>query len=193
MDVRIRLLAAASLLLVWVALPTLAQDNPLDATLACQELIPAGDSFSFELDHPEIFFDNPLDQQVIRGDQVVVTVNVENIMLDGANHWHLWVDGQLRGMVYQPTVIIALEPGTHQLCAALSDTLHGPVGRAVGVTVQVEALPPGAPTATPFVSSDVGTLIQEPALGPVQIILLVGGGLLAALAGWWVGARLSKK
>ncbi|MCB9451212.1 MAG: hypothetical protein H6672_07215 [Anaerolineaceae bacterium] len=179
-------------LLALLVFPAIAQTTPApDPVQACQQLIPEGAPGLLELDPPMVNIVAPTSGEVIQGDQVAVTVETENFVLSSENHWHVWVDGQLQGMIYQPAAVLNLEPGTHQICVALSNAAHGTVSKATGIEIVVEPAAPGAPT--PTVPAVVGEIINEPLVDMGQIVLLVVGGVLAGIGGWWVGQRLGKR
>lgn len=188
----LRTILAALYILVSTALPARAQATPQpDPAQACRQFIPEGQASLLELDPPYIEIVAPTNNAVVQGDQIAITIDWQNFVLGGENHWHVWVDGQLLGMIYESATLLNLQPGTHQICAALADSLHGTVGKATGIQIVVEALAPGAPT--PTVPAVVGEIVTEPLFGVTQIVLLIGGGLLAALVGWWAGQKLARR
>ena len=66
-------------------------------------------------------------------------VETENIVLaDGQGHWHLYVDGALRGMFAVPEAEVMLADGEHQLMATLSDGTHCEYPGKAMVTVHAE-------------------------------------------------------
>lgn len=188
----LRMTFAALYILVSTASPVLAQATPQpDPVQACRQFIPEGQASLLELDPPVIEIVAPENNAVVQGDQIAITIDWQNFVLDGEKHWHVWVDGQLLGMIYEPATLLDLQPGTHQICAALADSLHGTVGKATGIQIVVEALAPGA--STPTIPAVVGEIVNEPLFDVTQIILLIGGGLLAVLAGWWAGQKLARR
>jgi hypothetical protein len=62
------------------------------------------------------------------GEDVPVEVEVANFNLDdGGNHWHIYVDGELAGMVVGGDlvqVLSGLEPGEHEISVYLSNGNH---------------------------------------------------------------------
>lgn len=75
------------------------------------------------------------------GSDVVVEIETDNFDLgtDG-NHWHIFVDGQSRGMITgvdYDEVIRGLEPGVHQLGAYLSNGAHEELAEGAMITITV--------------------------------------------------------
>lgn len=155
--------------------------------LAADRPMPTGD------DAPSVQIVQPA-EAVVYGSAVTITIETQNFdVTSDARHWHLWVNGQLQGMVYQPTAIIDLEPGTYQICASLGNADHADLGMPAGITLRVERAAAGTPTPTLPVAREQAVVQPEPGLGPGQIALVIGLGLLAAVGGWWMGSRLPKK
>jgi hypothetical protein len=183
----------ALLLALWMiagTLPLAAQD---DALLdECVRLLPTNRPIPDGADAPSLRFVAPTSSQVI-GTAVLLTIETRNfdIPTEG-RHWHLWVNGQLQGMVYQPDAIIDLEPGEYVICASLGNTDHADIGMPAGLRLTVQAAAPGAAPTLP-VSREAAVVQAEPALGVGQIVLLVVGALAAAFGGWWMGARMGKR
>jgi hypothetical protein len=96
-------------------------------------------------------------------------------------------------MLYQASGVLDLAPGTYQLCASVGDANHMDIGMPDGITITVQQPAAGTPVPTLTVSRESAPIIPEPGVSPVQIILIVGVGLLAAVGGWWLGARLPKR
>lgn len=194
----LRVVIFTVLLCLCVVLPTTAQSTPTPSAASviedCARLLPPDRPLFSGTDAPTVRIVQPA-ESVIYGSAVTVTIVTNNFDVNAeGRHWHLWVDGQLQGMVYQPTAIIDLAPGQHSLCASLGNTDHADIGMPDGVIITVEAAQAGTPTATLAVERDAARV--QPEAGspePAQIALLVGGGLLAAVAGWWFGTRLSKR
>ncbi len=87
---------------------------------------------------------------MIQGSEVTVTVATQHFDINSeGEHWHLWVNGQLEGMVYQESGIIDLSPGTYQICASMSDANHVDLGVPDGITITVQQPAAGTPTPIP--------------------------------------------
>lgn len=160
----------------------------------CQRLMNVAQPVAAGPDAPSIRIIEPADQGVVYGNQLAVTVETENFEFEpGGQHWHIWVDGQLMQMVYGPTAVINVAPGTHEICAIMSTAAHGDVGAPAGVQVIVVQPAAGTPTTTPAVAPEVAAVYSETELAesPLGLILIIGLGLLAAAGGWWIGTRLS--
>ena len=174
------------LLLIVVSgiLPLHAQTTtPADIIAACAALLPPDRPLSLTLRLV----------QPVAGIHYGTAVNVRieatnfDVTTEG-RHWHLWVNGQLQGMVYQPDAIIDLEPGTYTLCVSLGNTDHADIAMPDGVVITVERPLAGTPTAVLTVSREQAQIQPEPVIEPAQLMLLIGGGLLAAF-----GTRLGKR
>ena len=177
--------------------PLAAQSTPIPSAASvvedCARLLPADRPLFSGADAPTVQIVQP-SQAVIYGSAVTVTIVTNNFDVNAeGRHWHLWVDGQLNGMVYQPNAIIDLAPGVHTLCASLGNTDHADIGMPDGVVITVETAQAGTPTATLTVDRSAAPVQPEGNIGLPQILLLVGGGLLAAVGGWWFGTRLPKR
>jgi hypothetical protein len=162
----------------------------------CEKLLPPDRPTFSGTDAPSIRISAPADGSDIYGTSVTVSVDIQNfdVSASSGGHWHLWVNGQLQGMVYQKDVTLDLTPGENVLCATLGDTNHADIGTPAGIRITVHEAAAGTPTTPPSVpSSNAGRLIAEPGITPGQVILIVGVGLLAAVGGWWMGSRLPKR
>jgi hypothetical protein len=170
-----------------------AQTMPARVTTTCESLLPPDRPMFSGPDAPTIRFDSPASGDVF-GSFVTVSMGIENFELTtDARHWHLWVNGQLQGMVYQPSTIIDLAPGTYQLCASLGNADHADIGQPAEAVITVYAAAAGTPTSPPAAPvATVGELIAEPDVTPGQIGMIVAIGLIAAIGGWWLGSRLPK-
>ena len=163
-------------------------------TTTCEDLLaPDRPRFSGP-NAPTIRIVTPADGSTLYGSSFTVSVDIQNfdIMTTDGRHWHLWVNGQLQGMVYQKDVTLDLPPGTDQLCATLGDANHADLGEPSSVTVTVFQAAAGTPTTPPSAPAGTGGIISED-ITPVQIALIVGIGLVAAVGGWWLGSRLPKR
>jgi hypothetical protein len=144
---------------------------------------------------PRIRIVDPVDNGVVYGSKLTVAVQTENFEINtNAQHWHLWVNGQLQTMVYGPGVSVDLAPGVYQVCVILGNSNHQDVGIPDGITVTLQSPQQGTPTSTPAVAPSVtaAAVAAEQSDNAVRIGLLVVGGLLAAVLGWQLGARLPK-
>jgi len=187
-----------TLLALSMSLTALAQDTPTPTAddsnvwADCVRLLPANRPVETGANAPSVRIVQPT-TDVIYGGTVTIQIQTKNfdVNADG-QHWHLWVNGTLTGMVYQPTAIIDLAPGTYTLCASLGNSTHADIGMPDGIRVKVEAAQAGTPTATLAVDRSAAQVQPEGQISNSQIILLVGGGLLAAVGGWWIGNRMPK-
>jgi hypothetical protein len=180
--------AAASGVFVAVA------QEPSGSVLAdCVRLLPADRPIPTGPDALALRIIQPT-TDVVYGRTVTITIQSSNFDIPAeGRHWHLWINGQLQGMVYQPTAVIDLEPGTYQICASLGNTDHADLGMPDGISLRVETALAGTPTATLAVAREQAQVQPEPGIGLGQILVLVAGGLLAAVGGWWLGSRLPKR
>jgi hypothetical protein len=179
--------------LLFAVSPTLAQTDAPSIIDQCAALLPPDRPMPTGADAPSIRILSPTDGEVLYGSEVLISIETENFDLNSeARHWHLWVDGQLVGMVYQPVGIIDLTPGTHLICASLGNTDHADLGMPAGIIVTVQQPAAGTPTPTLSIRREDAPVLAEPAPSPIQIVLLAGLGLLAAVGGWWLGSRLPK-
>jgi hypothetical protein len=66
----------------------------------------------------------------------VVTAQTENFDLAGGNHWHLFIDGEAHGMIFESTTQIKLAEGEHEVrgVLAMADHCVLPVSDSVVVT-----------------------------------------------------------
>lgn len=185
-------LVLSAALLGW-GLPLSAQDSASDALIAaCTRLLPADRPMPTGADAPSLRFTAPTSAEVT-GTAVLLTIETSNFTIPTeGRHWHLWVNGQLQGMVYQPDAIIDLEPGEYEICASLGNTDHADIGMPAGMRLTVRPAAPGAAPTLP-VSREAAAVQPEPGIETGQIILLIVGGLAAAIGGWWMGARLGKR
>ncbi|MCA0454537.1 MAG: hypothetical protein LCI00_11230 [Chloroflexi bacterium] len=185
------------LFLFALVLPVAAQSptsTPTDNDLIaeCARLLAPDRPISTAPDAPTIQLLSPTEGTVY-GSAVTVNIQPDNYdVTSEGRHWHLWVNGQLMGMVYQPTAIIDLEPGTYTLCVSLGNTQHADIGMPDGVRITVEQALAGTPTATLAVDRAAAQVQPEGAVGPGQMLILVVGGLLAAVGGWWLGNKMPK-
>lgn len=158
------------------------------ALLAADRPMPTGESA------PSIRIVSPADNAVVYGSEIAITVETQHFDLAStAGHWHLWVNGQLRGMLYQESGVIDLTPGTYQVCASMGGTDHRDMGMPDGITITVQQPVAGTPIPTLEVLRENAPVLSEPDASPLPILLIAGLGLLAAFGGWWLGARLPKR
>ena len=162
--------------------------------VTCEDLVAADRPRFSGLNAPTIRIVTPTDGDTLYGSSFTISVDIQNfdIMTTDGRHWHLWVNGQLAGMVYQKDVTLDLAPGINQICASLGDGNHADLGEPAGVTVTVYQAAAGTPTTPPSAPAGTGGVISEN-ISPVQIALIVGIGLVAAVGGWWMGSRLPKQ
>jgi hypothetical protein len=187
----------AAVIMLFLAFPysfAAAQTAAPGADATCESLLPADRPQFSGADAPTIQFDRPANGSQFYGTSLGIEVDVNNFEIDSTSgqHWHLWVNGQLQGMVYQPSVTVDLEPGTYHLCASLGNTDHADMGEPASTTITILAAAAGTPTSQPALTSAPGTLIAEPDVTPGQLVLILAAGLIAALGGWWLGSRLPK-
>jgi hypothetical protein len=182
-------------LLAIVCLPITAnaQNTATDVLAECTALLPADRPIPTGTDAPSIRLTAPVAGETLTAGQIAFSVETINFNLnDEARHWHLWINGQVQGMVYQPTGIIRLAPGTYTICASLGNTDHADIGIPDGLRITVVAAQAGTPTPTLPVAPEAAPVVPEQPQ-PTQIILLIGAALVAAVGGWWAGSRLGKK
>ncbi len=142
-------------------------------------------------DTPSITILTPEHEATTYGNLVVVQVEPTNFTFGEGRHWHVWVNGALQGMVYQPTTVLNLPPGTYEICALLGDAEHQDLGIPDGVLVTVADAGAGTPTAAP--PPGALTPQTEPENSLLRVVLILVLGAFAAGGGWWVGRRLPKK
>jgi len=139
---------------------------------------------------PAIHIVQPANDQTIYGENVEVGVATENFDFNNGGHWHIWVDGQLAGMLYEGAALVHLAPGIHQICAILGDANHTNLGIPDGVTVTVAEADAGTPTQA---LTSPSAAAPQPEGRSTNIALVIGAGVLAIVAGWWAGKRLPKR
>jgi hypothetical protein len=177
------------------ALSVAAQSTPDVSPVVehCQQLMNAPAPANAGPDAPSIQIVEPADSGVVYGSQLAVTVETDNFEINSeGNHWHIWVDGQLQMMLYGPTAVINVAPGTHEVCAIMSDANHVDLGLPAGIRLTVAQPASGTPTTTPPVAPEVVATYSQPEGDGISPVLLVVFGLLAAVGGWWLGTRLPK-
>ena len=54
----------------------------------------------------------------------VVTAQTENFDLTNGNHWHLFIDGEVQGMIFESTTPIELAEGEHEVMGVLTNADH---------------------------------------------------------------------
>ena len=179
-------------------LPAAAQDTPeatadAGSVLADRARLLAADRpIETGANAPTLRIVQPTTEEVY-GSAVTIQIQTHNFdVTANGQHWHLWVNGTLTGMVYQPTAIIDLNPGTYTICASLGTSQHADIGMPDGIRLTVKAAQAGIPTPTLPVDRAAAQVQPEGQLSAAQIALLVGGGLLAAVGGWWIGNRMPK-
>lgn len=191
-----------SFILVWfnimAVVPVLAQTTPSarpeSVVAECAGLLPADRPMPGGSDAPTVRIVQPT-VDTAYGSAVTIAIQTDNFDLNvEGRHWHLWVNGQLQGMVYQPTAIIDLAPGNYTICASLGNTDHADIGMPAGKRITVEQAQVGTPTPTLSIAREQAQ-VQPETTGPStgQILLLIAGGLLAAVGGWWIGARMTRR
>lgn len=187
------ILIACGLLMV-TALPLHAQPATPSVIEQCAALLADDRPMPTGENAPTIRIVSPADGEVMYGRETAITVETQHFDLaSGAGHWHLWVNGQLMGMLYQANGVIDLTPGTYQICASMGGTDHRDFGMPDGITITVQQPAAGTPVPTLAISRESAPVLSEPDASPVQIVLFIGLGLLAAFGGWWLGSRLPKR
>ncbi len=76
---------------------------------------------------------------------IPITIATANFIIDelpanggtGDGHWHIWLDGNMEGMVYDNDTELLLSVGTHTIMAQLVDNDHQPTGSTSTVIVKV--------------------------------------------------------
>jgi hypothetical protein len=174
-----------------------AQSTPPAASTVvqnCQQLMNATVPAETGLEAPVIRIVEPGEGEVVYGEQLAVTVETENFEInEEGNHWHIWVDGQLQIMLYGPTAVINVAPGTHEVCAIMADGNHLDQGMPAGIRLTVAQPAAGTPTTTPAVDPEVAATYSQVEEQGISPVLLVALGLAAAIGGWWMGTRLPGK
>lgn len=177
------------------AVSVAAQSTPDISSVVehCQQLMNAPAPADVGPDTPSIQIVEPAEGGVVYGTQLAVTVETDNFEINSeGNHWHIWVDGQLQMMLYGPTAVINVAPGTHEVCAIMSDANHVDLGLPAGIRLTVAQPASGTPTTTPAVAPEVAAIYSQSEGGSISPVLLIAFGLLAAIGGWWLGTRLPK-
>jgi hypothetical protein len=169
-----------------------ATEDSSNVLADCIKLLPADRPIETGANAPSVRIVQPT-TDVVYGSAVAIQIQTHNfdVNADG-QHWHLWVNGTLTGMVYQPNAVIDLAPGDYTICASLGNSQHADIGMPDGIHLKVEAAQIGTPTATLAVDRAAAQVQPEGQIGSGQIVLLIGGGLLAAVGGWWIGNRMPK-
>lgn len=190
-----QILLAISIIVLYMASPVniISAQTATPVPVTCEDLV-AKDRPRFSGPNaPTIRITTPTDGSTLYGASFTISVDIQNfdLLTTDGRHWHLWVNGQLAGMVYQPDVTLDLAPGVNHICASLGDGNHADLGEPSEVTVTVFQAAAGTPTTVPSAPPGTGTVVSE-GIAPVQIIMIVGLGLLAAVGGWWMGSRLPK-
>ncbi|MBI1279545.1 MAG: hypothetical protein GC179_15570 [Anaerolineaceae bacterium] len=173
------------------ATPTLTPDDS-NVLADCIKLLPADRPVESGENAPSVRIVEPT-SDVVYGSAVTIQIQTNNFDVNAnGQHWHLWVNGTLTGMVYQPNAVIDLAPGDYTICASLGNSTHADIGMPDGIRLRVEAAQVGTPTATLAVDRSAAQVQPEGQISSSQIVLLIGGGLLAAVGGWWIGNRMPK-
>lgn len=171
-------------------MPAAAQGEDVDE--ACRALMTMGMDMAMGEDTPAVRIVAPAAGDTIYGESVTVKIEAENFEIAQGAHWHVWVDGELRGMVYDDTTWLKLEPGTHTICAILGDAEHMELGEPGGVIVTVAEAAAGTPTSVPVDANASAPQAEPGAPNPITLVGIIVAGVLAAVAGWFVGTRLPK-
>ncbi len=119
---------------------------------------------------------------------VEIAIEADNMEITEGNHWHVWVDGMLYGMVYEPRTVLNLPPGEHQICANLGTSEHMDIGIPDARTIMV--IIPGVGTPTPVIDPVVRAPEPEPNRSPLLIFGLLGA---AGIGGIVIGSRLGRR
>jgi len=85
---------------------------------------------------------SPEDGATLSGRSITVKVETANFTLGNGNHWHVYVDGNERGMSQgnsDTQVVSDLEPGEHEIEAVLSNSEHQELDAADHIIVHLEA------------------------------------------------------
>lgn len=221
---RIRLALWSSFLLALIVLPAplhaqsgpgtpFPTPQPLVVPEPCRPLMTRNVTDRYDTNTPWIRIlapgEGPLFSNVL-----TVTVEAGNFDLTApGHHWHLWLNGTLAGMVYEPTAMIGITPGTYTVCAILGDGEHFDLGIPAAVTVTVYAPGPGtleatlpplpalnitplASTSTPILLTPTATVAPAFVTPPPDrtggILLILAIGLLALGASGWLGRRFAR-
>jgi hypothetical protein len=107
---------------------------------------------------------SPRDHAIVPIGQNKVEISTENIALDAAHPWHLYLDGNLVGTIENGETTFTFPisvSGPHEIKATLSDTKNDDLASA---SVQVTAAPE-TPSSSPF---------NLPWVAPAMGVLLIG-------------------
>lgn len=193
---KLRLIRILIVSLLWLTVVRLSAQPPAPPIIEqCAALLASDRPMPDGADAPIIRIVAPRDGEIIYGTEVAITVEIQNFAVElGTGHWHLWLNGQLRGMLYQTSGIVDLRPGSYQLCASLGDPNHMDLGMPDGITFTVQEPSAGTPVATLTVPREAAPVIDEPGgLTPVHLVLILGLGLVAIALGAWLGSRFPKR
>ena len=177
---------AAFLILMMCVWGVHAQETTPDARVsACRALMvnppPLGEA------PPTIRFVSPEDGAAVVA-PVEFTIETENMTFTEGNHWHLWVNGMLYGMIFEPRTVLDLPPGTYELCANLGDGQHMDMGVPDAFTLTIVAAGDGTPI--PVIDPSIQPPTPEPSRSPLLLIGLIGA---AAVGGVLIGSRLGRR
>lgn len=170
-----------------------AQSDPIDEQ--CRDLMTNTDPNTATESDNRIQIVTPSNNNTIYGEQVTVIVEAGDFEIaENSGHWHLWIDDQLLGMIYQPATTITLAPGTYRLCAILGDATHFDTGSPDGIMLTVAAGDTGAAgSESPQQSEQPVFAPPQPESSSPNIVLIVIGLAVAIVGGWFIGGRMGRR
>lgn len=149
---------------------------------------------------PAINIVTPDDDSIFYGTEMAISVITENFDESEGWHWHVWVDEKLQVMLHEQTAFLRLTPGTHRLCAFLSDMNHQDIGHPDALIVTIVEPGSGTPKSTLAIPNTDDTIVYTPNVlrrpepekdNTLTIVLIVGGGVIITLVSLFVGIRMS--
>jgi len=124
---------------------------------------------------------SPEDDATLTGRSVTVKVEKAHFTLGEGNHWHVYVDGSVRGMSQgnsDTQIVNDLEPGEHEIEVVLSTSEHQELDASDHVIIHVEA--EGTGGAESHAESEAQGETAAPA--STSDSLLTVGAIVAAIA-----------
>lgn len=181
-----------------IAVAQTSEPTPDAIPPECYTLNPA--SRNAKEGDPALRIVTPDNNSTFYGTEMAMSVATENFDSKQAWHWHVWVDEKLQVMLHEQTAFLQLTPGTHRLCAFLSDDSHKDIGFPAAITVTVVDPGSGTPKSTLAIPKASDTYVHTPTVlrkpesekdNSLTIALIVGGGVIITLVSLGVGIRMS--